>query len=95
MTTKTNIRGAIALTVVVLALTVIGRYAGYGAGLLRPEVLLGFGVVATLIALIIAEYRVGSTRAATLQIARPAANVAAGIERKAVPHVRDDERMAA
>ena len=64
MTKKAYIPGAVAL-VFGLTLAVIGRYAGYGAELLRPEVLLGFGVVATLIALITLEYRVGSPRTVT------------------------------
>jgi hypothetical protein len=94
MTKNTTIAGVVALALG-LTLAVIGRYAGYGAELLRPEVVLGFGVVATLIALIALEYRTVSTRVAAQQIACDAGNETVRPASKVVPLVRNDQRIAA
>jgi hypothetical protein len=67
-TMKTNrlLNGVFALAAVGLTSAVIGRYGDAFASLLRTEVLFGFAVVATLVALIILESRAGASRHAAV-----------------------------
>jgi hypothetical protein len=56
MNTKVILTRAAAIAVAAVTPVVIGRFGGEIAGFLRADVLLGAGVVATLVALITKEY---------------------------------------
>ena len=62
MNTKRLLSGVLVLAVAGLTSVVIGRYGDAFAGFLRPDVLIGFGVIATLVALITLEYRAEKPR---------------------------------
>jgi hypothetical protein len=54
--------GSVLASLAAVAPVVIGRFGDTFAGFLRADALLGFGVVATLVALITLEYRLGARR---------------------------------
>ena len=62
MKTRVVLTSVLALAAAAVAPMVIGRYGDELAGVLRADVLLGFGVVATLVALITLEYGRKATR---------------------------------
>ena len=69
MNTKAILPGILALAAVAVTPVVIGRFGGEVADPLRIDVLLGVGVVATLVALITLEYGRGAKRAARQPVA--------------------------
>ena len=99
MNTKVILTGGLALAAAAVAPAVIGRNGGELADLLRIDVLLGLGVVATLVALITLEYGRGAARAARQPVALR--TVEGGIEvsgpapKLAVLTVKRDPRIAA
>lgn len=56
MNTRVILTSSLALVLAAVAPVVIGRYGAELAGYLRADVLLGFGIVATLVALITLDY---------------------------------------
>jgi len=95
MTKNTLIKTALVAGLVVTP-AVIGRYGAFLAELLRADVLIGFGTVATLVALITLEYgrrTTAATRAlTTLRLVRGANSGATVV---AFPARASDERAAA
>lgn len=77
MTKNTLIKTAL-VAGVVLTPAVIGRYGAPVAELLRAEVLIGFGTVATLVALITLEYGRRTAAPARAPKALPTVNAATG-----------------
>ena len=95
MNTRLVLAGVLASAAAV-APVVIGRFGDTLAGFLRADALLGFGVVATLVALITLEYRLGTRR--TVRQPVVLRTVRAGVQlapTKLVAVRRDDSQAAA
>lgn len=91
---KNTLTKAGLVAALVLTPAVIGRYGEPLAEFLRPEVLLGFGVVATLVALITTEYRRRTPPRAFITRTAPSVPVATA-KVVAFPARAEDERAAA
>ncbi len=97
MNTRKVIAGVLALAAATVTPMVIGRYGDELAGFLRADALLGFGVVATLVALITLEYGRKAARAVRQPVVLRAvhdANVRRQ-EAQVVALSKDEDRAAA
>jgi hypothetical protein len=97
MNTRVVLTSVLALAAAAVAPAVIGRYGDELAGFLRADALLGFGVVATLVALITMEYGRKATRTVRQSVALCTVSDADVLvpATKIVTLPKDDNRAAA